>query len=490
MAATTNVTNTNKRSLPTEMQNLAIGDSGTPPTSKKQKVRSVHNIHTETASKTTSDHEMASESKADDDKTVETLIGQLRRQFKPRIGKSIQTLKTCGFSTGDKTTALGNAKEIEAQFPNTYGQPIVDIDTVNDVDSKDQENGHKLNLSALRVGVVLSGGQASGGHNVITGLFDALKELNSDSTLVGFTGGPKGVMINRFMKLTADKIQTQEQKLASLKTVNDNKLDGLVIIGGDDSNTNAAILAEFFQKHKSKCTVVGIPKTIDGDLQNEYIEVSFGFDTAVKTYSEMISNIARDSLSAAKAWHFIKLMGRDASQVTLDCAIMTQCNMALIGEEIQNESMLLSDITEKMCDMIQQQALNGKNYGVILIPEGVIQFIPSMKVLIDFLNTTLKEGSVHLKKIEAFAEMSDKIRYVRTLLKSSSPTNLSNFDVLPRDIQAQLLLERDPHGNIQISQVPIEQLFMQICAQKLKTRKRYVASGTKFRANGHFFGYA
>merc|ERR1719242_1813801 len=277
--------------------------------------------------------------------------------------------------------------------------------------------------------------------------------------------------------------------MSCLKTVKDNKLDGLVMIGGDGTNTYAAILAEFFRKHKSSCDVVGIPKTIDGDLQNEYIEVSFGFDTAVKTFSHMISNIARDALSAAKAWHFIKLMGRDASQVTLDCAIMTQCNMALIGEEIKNEGMLLSDITEKMCDMIQERALNGRNYGVILIPEGVIQFIPTMRVLVDFLNSELKEGSDHMKQLQAFTELSEKINYVRSLLKHSSPTNLSNFDVLPRDIQAQLLLERDPHGHIQISQVPIEQLFMQICAQKLKTRKRYVASGTKFRANGHFFGY-
>ena len=421
--------NLNKRSLPEDIQNLTVtSSSGTPPSTKKQKVSSINSIQSESGSKTAAQFVMASESKTDGDKTVETLIGKLRREFKPRIGKTIQKLSTVSFSTGEKTTALGNAKEIESLFPNTYGQPIVDISGsstgTGDGDSKEKEDSksHKLNTGALRVGVVLSGGQASGGHNVITGLFDALKELNNESVLIGFTGGPKGVMINRFIDLTADtidlyrntggfdmiqsgrdKIQTEDQMLSSLKTVTDNNLDGLVIIGGDDSNTNAAILAEFFQKHKSKCTVVGIPKTIDGDLQNEYIEVSFGFDTAVKTYSEMISNIARDSLSAAKAWHFIKLMGRDASQVTLDCAIMTQCNMALIGEEIQNESMLLSDITEKMCDMIQQRALDGKNYGVILIPEGVIQFIPSMKVLIDFLNTTLKEGSQHLEKVEGLS---------------------------------------------------------------------------------------
>eukprot|EP00486_Rosalina_sp_Unknown_P008944 CAMPEP_0201592232 /NCGR_PEP_ID=MMETSP0190_2-20130828/190179_1 /ASSEMBLY_ACC=CAM_ASM_000263 /TAXON_ID=37353 /ORGANISM="Rosalina sp." /LENGTH=567 /DNA_ID=CAMNT_0048050901 /DNA_START=203 /DNA_END=1906 /DNA_ORIENTATION=+ len=416
------------------------------------------------------------------------------------------------FSTGDKTTALGNAKEIENLFPLTYGQPIIDMSQTSSSSSSSsseyKESENKVNTQPLRVGVVLSGGQASGGHNVITGLFDALKELNKDSILIGFTGGPKGIMINRYIELKSDtidlyrntggfdmiqagrdKIQSVEQMQASLKTVEDNKLNGLVIIGGDDSNTNAAILAEFFQKNGSKCTVVGIPKTIDGDLQNEYIEVSFGFDTAVKTYSEMISNICRDAVSAAKTWHFVKLMGRDASQVTLDCALQTQPNIALIGEEIQQESMLLHDVTSKMVDIIEDRALNGMNYGVALIPEGVIQFIPSMKVLINYLNTTLKEGSKHLEAVEKLDEMSEKIQYVRTLLRDSSPTNLSNFDVLPKDIQAQLLLERDPHGNIQMSQVPIENLFIQICQQKLKQRKKYVESGTKFRGQGHFFGY-
>ena len=362
-------------------------------------------------------------------KTVETLIGKLRREFKPRIPIQLQKLSTITFSEGEKTSALGNVKEIENLFPISYGQPIVNINNPSS-DSKDSDekikeyklSTHTLNTKPLRVGVVLSGGQASGGHNVITGLFDALKELNSDSVLLGFTGGPKGIMINRYIQLTAqiidlyrntggfdmiqsgrDKIQTEEQMQASLKTMNDNKLDGLVIIGGDDSNTNAAILAEYFAANGSECTVVGVPKTIDGDLQNEYIEVSFGFDTAVKTFSQMISNIARDAVSAAKAWHFIKLMGRDASQVTLDCALQTQPNIALIGEEIQSENMLLHDVTERMVDVIVERAMNGKNYGIILIPEGVIQFIPSMKTLIDFLNKTLKEGSGHLKKVEGIS---------------------------------------------------------------------------------------
>ena len=351
------------------------------------------------------------------DTTVETLIGKLRREFKPRLPAELENLKNIKFSTGDKTQSLGNQKEIENLFPLTYGQPIVDM---NQSSNDDNNNEQKINCKPLKVGVVLSGGQASGGHNVITGLFDALKELNPESTLIGFAKGPGGIMKNKCYKLDKeiidryrntggfdmiqagrDKIQTAEQMKQSLDTVISRDLDGLVIIGGDDSNTNAAVLAEYFQSNKSKCTVVGIPKTIDGDLQNEYIEMSFGFDTAVKTYSEMISNICRDSLSAAKTWHFVKLMGRDASQVTLDCALQTQPNITLIGEEIQSENMLLADVTGNMCDIIQERALNGKNYGVALIPEGVIQFIPSMKVLIDFLNTTLKEGSKHLQEVES-----------------------------------------------------------------------------------------
>eukprot|EP00485_Elphidium_margaritaceum_P020591 CAMPEP_0202726274 /NCGR_PEP_ID=MMETSP1385-20130828/184528_1 /ASSEMBLY_ACC=CAM_ASM_000861 /TAXON_ID=933848 /ORGANISM="Elphidium margaritaceum" /LENGTH=594 /DNA_ID=CAMNT_0049392491 /DNA_START=97 /DNA_END=1881 /DNA_ORIENTATION=+ len=455
-------------------------------------------------------------------KCVETLVGKLRREFKPRIPTLVESLSGIEISVGPKTSAMAEAKEIERLFPLSYGQPVVDIGNKNvkddssaerksqnkDTDIAFTKTDKKVSTAALRIGVVLSGGCASGGHNVICGLFDALKELNKDSVLLGFTGGPKGVMINRFVELTADfldayrntggfdmiqsgrdKISTQEQMAASLKTMADNNLDGLVVIGGDDSNTNAAVLAEFFAKNKSKCTVVGIPKTIDGDLQNEYIEMSFGFDTAVKTFAEMISNICRDAVSAAKTWHFVKLMGRDASQVTLDVALQTQPNLSLIGEEIQSENLLLHDVTENMVNIIEERALQGRNYGVVLIPEGVIQFIPSMKVLIDFLNETLKEGSKHLEEVEKLPELSDKIKYVRDILGKDSKTNLSNFDVLPRDIQAQLLLERDPHGNIQMSQVPIEQLFIQICDQKLRRRAKYVASKTKFRGQGHFFGY-
>ena len=427
----------------------------------------------------------------------EPIIDKLRRDFKPRIPKILSKLSALDIKEiGQKTKAVGDVEEIEKMFPLTFGQKIIDICMAS------ENNNEKRNL---KIGVVLSGGQAPGGHNVITGLFDSLKELNEKNTLIGFLNGPNGVMKNDFKILTKniidqyrntggfdiiksgrDKIQTEEQMLASLKTIEENDLDGLVVIGGDDSNTNAAILAEFFQSKKSKCSVIGVPKTIDGDLQNEYIEISFGFDTAVKTYSSMISNIARDAVSASKAWHFIRLMGRDASHITLDCAIKTQPNITLIGEEIKYKKYSLDDIIKEITNVIIERAKRGKNYGNILIPEGIISFIPSMKQLINDLNGLLKAGSKHLEIIEKMEKLGDKISYVRNILNKKS---LKNFDILPPNIQSQFLLERDPHGNIQMSQIPIEELFILICEENLKKDKRWLDLGMKFRGQGHFYGY-
>ena len=425
----------------------------------------------------------------------EPIIDKLRRDFKPRIPIILSKLSELEIKEiGKKTKALGDVEEIEKMFPLTFGQKILNI-------SKTSGNKKKR---ILKIGVVLSGGQAPGGHNVITGLFDSLKELNEENTLIGFLNGPIGIITNDSKILTKDiidkyrntggfdmiksgrdKIQTKYQMFSSLKTVEENDLDGLVVIGGDDSNTNAAILAEFFQSQKSKCSVIGVPKTIDGDLQNEYIEISFGFDTAVKTYSGMISNIARDAVSASKAWHFIRLMGRDASHITLDCAIKTQPNITLIGEEIKYKKYSLDDIIKQITNVIIERAKRGKNYGNILIPEGVISFIPSMKQLINDLNELLKNGSKHLEVIEKM-EISDKILYVRNILNKKS---LENFDILPPNIQSQFLLERDPHGNIQMSQIPIEELFILICEENLKKDKRWKDLGMKFRGQGHFYGY-
>jgi len=284
-----------------------------------------------------------------------------------------------------------------------------------------------------------------------------------------------------------DKFETENDLATVLNVVTQHGLNGLVIIGGDDSNTNGAVLAEYLKKNNSQCVVVGVPKTIDGDLQNEYIEVSFGFDTAVKTYSQMISNICRDAVSSEKTWHFIKLMGRDASQVALDCALQTHANITLIGEEVEHEELLLYDIAEQMVNVIVKRAEQGRNYGVVLIPEGIISFIPSMKALIAELNEMLKKSSPHLKEIEKLEELSDKIAYCRAQFeKNNQKTHLQNFDSLPRDIQAQLLLERDPHGNVQMSQIPSENLFIMICERTIGQLKN---NKIQFRGQGHFFGY-
>ena len=429
--------------------------------------------------------------------STEPIIDKLRRDFKPRIPTILSKLSDLDIKEiGKKTNAVDDVEDIEKMFPLTFGQKIINI-----YKTKEQNKKKKI----LKIGVVLSGGQAPGGHNVITGLFDSLKELNEENTLIGFLNGPIGIITNDFKILTKeiidkyrntggfdiiksgrDKIQTKDQMFASLKTIEKNNLDGLVVIGGDDSNTNAAILAEFFQSQKSKCSVIGVPKTIDGDLQNEYIEISFGFDTAVKTYSSMISNISRDAVSASKAWHFIRLMGRDASHITLDCAIKTHPNITLIGEEIKYKKYSLDDIIKQITTVIIERAKRGKNYGNILIPEGIISFIPSMKQLINDLNELLKNGSKHLEIIEKMEKLGNKISYVRNILNKKS---LQNFDILPPNIQSQFLLERDPHGNIQMSQIPIEELFILICEENLKKNKQWTDLGIKFRGQGHFYGY-
>ncbi|ETO09298.1 diphosphate--fructose-6-phosphate 1-phosphotransferase, partial [Reticulomyxa filosa] len=351
--------------------------------------------------------------------TDETLLGKLRREFVPRIPKSLEHLEKLKFETGEKTKSISNQKEISGLFPLTYGQPLLHLAHSDEEKSLEHspppiayKNTKKKKKKKKKK---TNSGQASGGHNVITGLFDALKHLNGESTMIGFLDGPIGVIQNKYIKIDKnvvdeyrntggfdmirsgrDKIETSQQQESALKSVVSHDLNGLVIIGGDDSNTNAAVLAEYFASQKCKC----VPKTIDGDLQNEYIEMSFGFDTAVKTYSEMISNICRDAKSAAKSWHFIKLMGRDASHVTLDCALQTHVNITLIGEEVEKQDLLLHDIADHMADVIATRQAKGKDYGIVLIPEGIISFIPSMKALIGELSSLLKKGSSHLKALD------------------------------------------------------------------------------------------
>lgn len=363
-------------------------------------------------------------------------------------------------------------EEIEKLFPNTYGKPLVSF-----------KKGSKSKCRALKIGVVFSGGQAAGGHNVIGGLYDALISLNGKSLLFGFLNGPSGLIENKFKKIDFDllkdfrnmggfdligsgrtKIETEAQLSSVKKTAQD--LDGIVIIGGDDSNTNAAILAEYFLKENCKAQVIGVPKTIDGDLRHKYLEITFGFDTASKTYSEIIGNIERDAISAKKYYHFIKLMGRSASHITLECALTTCPNLALIGEEVKKENKKLSEIVSDIADLISKREELGKNYGVILIPEGLVEFIPEMKNLISELNNLLADG-------KGFKE-SDLGKEAYHCYSS-----------LPIDIAKGLLSDRDPHGNVQVSKIETEKLLINLVSKELK--RRNFKKG--LNAVSHFIGY-
>lgn len=343
---------------------------------------------------------------------------------------------------------------------------------------------------ALRVGVFFSGGQASGGHNVIWGLFDALKKIDKKSSLFGFLNGPDGVIDGKYEEIREDKlkdyrnmggfdllgssrtkIETDEQKKKALDVVSKLDLDGLVVIGGDDSNTNAAILSEYFISTDCKTAICGVPKTIDGDLKNEYIATSFGFDTACKVYSEMIGNIQRDAISAKKYYHFIKLMGRSASHIALECALKTNPNYCIIAEEVKRNNRSLDEIVSTLAELIVKRAKGGKNYGVFLIPEGLIEFIPEIKRLIGELNSVLADNPKGSKG---------------SVLSSLTAESKETFSSLPSKIQDQLLLDRDPHGNVQVSKIETEKLLIDLINKKLKNMKGYKS---KFNALSHFFGY-
>lgn len=351
------------------------------------------------------------------------------------------------------------------------------------------QKGQKRESKSLQVGVVLSGGQAAGGHNVIIGLHDCLKKLNPNSRLFGFLDGPGGIISGKGKELTAEmivpyrnqggfdmigsgrtKIETEEQLNSALSTVQKMKLDGLVVIGGDDSNTNAAILAEYFLQHGCHAKVIGVPKTIDGDLKNAHVATSFGFDTATKIYSELIGNIAKDALSAKKYYHFIKLMGRSASHIALECALATQPNLTLIGEEVAEKKMTLSQIVNEIADMVVKRAETGKNYGVVLIPEGLIEFIPEIGILIKELNHLLS------------AEPMPSIQQISSQLSAHSQ---NCFAALPERIREQLLKTRDPHGNVQVSMIETERLIIEAVSKELEKKGK----GSKFAPLPHFFGY-
>lgn len=394
---------------------------------------------------------------------------------------------------GEPTQSVADQEAIKALFPNTYGK--------NEITFEVGENTAEPKKEV--VGVILSGGQAPGGHNVISGLYDALKAANPENVLLGFKGGPSGLIEDDFVEFDDDfineyrntggfdiigsgrtKLETEEQFEIVAEVAKKHGMNAIVIIGGDDSNTNAAVLAEYMAAHNTGVQVIGAPKTIDGDLKNDDIEISFGFDTATKTYSEVIGNIERDANSAKKYWHFIKVMGRSASHVALECALETQPNICLISEEVKAKKMSLSEIADYIADSVEKRAANGNNFGVAIIPEGVVEFVPEFSALIAEINELLA-GS----KADAFNQLptwKDKYEFIK---KGLTPASFEVFDILPENIQQQLFLERDPHGNVQVSLIESEKLFSALVDKKLKERAEKGTYKGKFNPLHHFFGY-
>ncbi len=395
-------------------------------------------------------------------------------------------------SEGEKTQSVADQAEIEKLFPNTYGMPVIEFT---------QGKAGDIENLPMNVGVILSGGQAPGGHNVICGMFDALKRLNPESKLYGFLGGPSGLIEGKYTLLTKEvideyrntggfdiigsgrtKLEETWQFDNGIKVCNKLGIKAIVIIGGDDSNTNACVLAEYYLQKKCGIQVIGCPKTIDGDLKNKMIETSFGFDTACKVYSELIGNIQRDANSAKKYWHFIRLMGRSASHIALECALQSQPNICLISEEVEAKNMTLNDVVEQIVEVIVDRANAGLNFGSILIPEGLIEFIPAMRVLIQELNDMLAQN-------EDFASLEGddaKREYVKSML---SPASCELYRSLPKGIARQLTLDRDPHGNVLVSQIETEKLLIEMVGKRLAQLKAAGVYKGKFSALNHFFGY-
>ncbi len=394
---------------------------------------------------------------------------------------------------GAQTQSVADQEKIAALFPNTYGKKEITF-----------EKGQNTSAAKKQVvGVILSGGQAPGGHNVVSGLYDALKATNKDNVLLGFKGGPSGLLEDDFIEFTDDyidqyrntggfdiigsgrtKLETEEQFAVAAEVAKKHGLTAVVIIGGDDSNTNAAVLAEYFAAHGTGVQVIGCPKTIDGDLKNEDIECSFGFDTATKTYSELIGNIERDCNSAKKYWHFIKVMGRSASHVALECALETQPNICLISEEVAAKKMSLSQIADYIADAVAARAAKGLNFGVVVIPEGVVEFVPEFSALIAEINELLAG-----EKAEAFNALQSWKEKYAFIEKGLSADAMAVFAILPEAIQQQLFLERDPHGNVQVSLIESEKLFAALVKAKLEERKAAGTYNGKFGTLTHFFGY-
>ncbi len=417
-----------------------------------------------------------------------------RYQYNPKLPGMLRNgIAEICVKNGAPTESVADQEKIAALFPNTYGK--------NEITFQKGENTSEA--KKLTVGVILSGGQAPGGHNVICGLYDALKALSAENVLIGFKGGPSGLLDNDFIVFEDDyinayrntggfdiigsgrtKLETQEQFAVVVENCKNHGVNALVIIGGDDSNTNAAVLAEYCAAHNTGIQVIGCPKTIDGDLKNEDIECSFGFDTATKTYSEIIGNIQRDANSAKKYWHFIKVMGRSASHVALECALETQPNICLIGEEVAAKKMSLAQITDYIADSVAARAAKGWNFGVAIIPEGIVEFVPEFSVLIAEINELL--AGAKADAFNALPTWAEKYAFIEAGLTKES---MEVFAFLPQAIQQQLFLERDPHGNVQVSLIESEKLFSELVKNNLAARKAAGTYNGKFGALHHFLGY-
>ncbi len=412
-----------------------------------------------------------------------------RESYVPKMPLSLQG--GVKIVEGKATESVADQADIKNLFPNTYGMPVLSF-----------EPGEVKEFTARNVGVILSGGQAPGGHNVISGLYDGLKKLNADNKLYGFLGGPGGLVDNEYIELTSEvvdhyrntggfdiigsgrtKLEEEAQYEQALKNCRVLDITALVIIGGDDSNTNACVLAEYYKKNNSGVQVIGVPKTIDGDLKNEMIETSFGFDTACKVYSELIGNIQRDANSAKKYWHFIKLMGRSASHIGLECALQTQPNVTIISEEVEAKQQTLDDVVSYIANIVAKRAKNGDNFGTVLIPEGLVEFIPAMKKLISELNDFLAHNEDAVNAMEGNKE---KREFVAERISDESR---EVFESLPNSIANQLMLDRDPHGNVQVSLIETEKLLIDMVKAKLKKMKKAGEFKGKFKGQPHFFGY-
>jgi len=420
-------------------------------------------------------------------------LQKARLAYQPKLPVALRKGAKVTAKEGAPTQSVADQAKIKKLFPATYGSPVVTF-----------QAGSKSKVAAksFNVGVILSGGQAPGGHNVIAGLFDGLKSLNAKNKLYGFLKGPDGLVKNQYMELTAKvvdayrntggfdmigsgrtKLEKVEQFEAAKANCEKLGIKALVIIGGDDSNTNACLLAEYYKSHNAGIQVVGCPKTIDGDLKNDWIEASFGFDTACRVYSELIGNIQRDANSAKKYWHFIKLMGRSASHIALECALQTRPNAAIISEEVAAKKRTLAQIVNYLADIVAQRGNNGENFGVALIPEGLIEFIPEIKKLISELNDLLA------KKEAVFANLTTKEEKIAFLIKELGKTSSATYASLPSTIQAQLCMDRDPHGNVQVSLIETECLLAEMVGKKLKEMAKAGKYSGKFSTQHHFFGY-